>query len=93
MIPDYWAVFENLSLMEWRYIESKIKIEGIEIKHQPDGSYFNAGSCVHPFSITGIEISFDSGPQLRLVEWGQASEGHTLTIQRDEISLKTCNAP
>jgi len=82
------AVFENLSLTERRYLESKIKTEGIKIKHQRDGSYYNTGSCVHPLSITGIEITFDggNGPQLRLIEWGQATEGHALTIQREEIS-------
>jgi len=82
------AVFENLSLTERRYLESKIKTEGIEIKHQPDGSYYNTGSCVHPLSITGIEITFEGshGPRLCLVEWGQATEGHAVTIQREELS-------
>ena len=82
------AVFENLSLTERRYLESKIKTEGIKIKHQPDENYYNTGSCVHPLSITGLEITFDggTGPQLRLIEWGQATEGHALTIQREEIS-------
>lgn len=82
------AVFENLSLTEQRYLESKIKKEGIKIKHQPDGSYYNTGSCVHPFSITGIEITFEGshGPRLCLVEWGQATEGHALTIQREVLS-------
>ncbi len=80
------AVFENLSLTERRYLESKIKTEGVEIKHQPDGSYYNTGSCVHPLSITGIEITYDRGPQLHLIEWGQATEGHALTIQREELS-------
>ena len=63
-----------------------LKTDGIKIKYQPDGTYYNTGSCVHPFSITGIEIIFDSGPHLRLVEWGQATEGHALTIQREELS-------
>jgi predicted phosphodiesterase len=80
------AVFENLSLTERRYLESKVKTDGIKIKNQPDGTYYNAGSCVHPLSITGIEITYEDGPQLRLVEWGQATEGHALTIQREEIS-------
>jgi len=82
------AVFENLSLTERRYLESKVKTEGIQIKHQPDGSYYNTGSCVHPFSITGIEITFEGshGPRLCLVEWGEATEGHALTIQREELS-------
>jgi hypothetical protein len=79
------AVFENLSLTERRYLESKVKTDGIKIKNQPDGTYYNTGSCVHPLSITGIEITYDGGPQLRLVEWGQATVGHALTIQRAEI--------
>jgi len=82
------AVFENLSLTERRYLESKIKTDGVKIKHQPDGSYYNTGSCVHPISITGMEITFEGshGPRLCLVEWGQATEGHAVTIQREELS-------
>lgn len=80
------AVFENLSLTERRYLESKVKTDGVKIKHQSDGSYYNTGSCVHPLSITGIEITYKGGPQLRLVEWGQATEGHAVTIQREELS-------
>jgi UDP-2,3-diacylglucosamine pyrophosphatase LpxH len=76
------AVFENLSLTERRYLESKVRADGVKIKHQCDGSYYNTGSCVHPLSITGIEITFENGPHLRLVKWGQATEGNALTIQR-----------
>jgi len=76
------AVFENLSLTERRYLESKVKTDGIKIKNQPDGSYYNTGSCVHSLCITGIEITFENGPHLRLIKWGQATEGHALTIQR-----------
>ncbi|MBU2261239.1 MAG: metallophosphoesterase [Proteobacteria bacterium] len=76
------AVFENLSLTESRYLESRVKTDGVKIKHQPDGSYYNTGSCVHPLCITGIEITFENGPHLRLIEWGQATEGNALTIQR-----------
>jgi predicted phosphodiesterase len=76
------AVFENLSLTEQRYLESKIRTDGVSFKHQPDRSYFNTGSCVHPLCITGIEITFENGPLLRLVKWGQATNGHALTIQR-----------
>ena len=76
------AVFENLSLTEQRYLESKVRTDGVKFKHQPDRSYFNTGSCVHPLCITGIEITFENGPRLRLVKWGQATDGHALTIQR-----------
>ncbi len=79
-------VFENLSLTERRYLKSKVKTEGIQIKHHPNGSYYNTGSCVHPLGITGIEIIYENGPQFRLVEWGQATEGRVLIIQRKEIS-------
>ena len=40
-------------LTERRYLKSKIKTDGVRIKHQPDGCYFNTGSCVHPLSISG----------------------------------------
>jgi UDP-2,3-diacylglucosamine pyrophosphatase LpxH len=76
------AVFENLSLTERRYLESKVKTEDVKINHQPDGSYYNTGSCVHSLCITGIEITFENGPYLRLIKWGQATEGYALTIQR-----------
>ena len=76
------AVFENLSLTEQRYLESKVKTDGVKINHKPDESYYNTGSCVHPLCITGIEITLENGPCLRLVKWGQATEGHALTIQR-----------
>lgn len=76
------AVFENLSLTEQRYLESKVRTDGVKFKHQPDRSYFNTGSCVHPLCITGIEITFENGPRLRLVKWGQATEGNTVTVQR-----------
>ena len=76
------AVFENLSLTERRYLESKVKTDGIKIKNQSDGNYYNTGSCVHQLCITGIEITFENGPRLRLIKWGQATEGKALTIQR-----------
>ena len=76
------AVFENLSLTEQRYLDSKVRTDGVTFKHQPDRSYFNTGSCVHPLCITGIEITFENGPCLRLVKWGQATEGNALTIVR-----------
>jgi hypothetical protein len=76
------AVFENLSLTEQRYLDSKVRTDGVKFKHQPDRSYFNTGSCVHPLCITGLEITFENGPRLRLVKWGQATEGNALTIQR-----------
>lgn len=61
-------------------MESKVRTEGTKFSHQSDRSYYNTGSCVHPFCITGIEITFESGPCLRLVPWGQATEGNAVTI-------------
>ena len=46
------------------------------------GDRINSASCVHPLCITGIEITFENGPRLRLVKWGQATDGNALTIQR-----------
>jgi hypothetical protein len=54
---NHRAVFENLSITERRYLESKVKTEIIKIKNEPDNSYYNTGSCVHPQGITGIEIA------------------------------------
>jgi len=51
-------------------------------RNQPDGSYYNTGSCVHQLCITGIEITFENGPYLRLIKWGQATEGNALTIEK-----------
>ena len=76
------AVYENLSMTERRYQESKVKTEHIKIKHELDASYFNDGSCVHPFGITGLEISFEERLMLRLVGWQYKVEGKALTIER-----------
>ena len=82
------AVFENLSLTEKRLEALRFESEDtaqLQARHDP--RYYNAGSCVHPMSITGIEITFEdgSGPRLYLVKWCQATEGHMLTIQRQDI--------
>jgi hypothetical protein len=79
-------VFENLSITERRYLESKVKTEIIKIKNEPNKSYFNSGSCVHPQGITGLEISFEEQPRLRLIEWQYATEGNVLTIHRMVIA-------
>ena len=36
-------------------------------------------------SITEIEITFENGPHLRLIEWGQATEGNRMTIRREVL--------
>ena len=76
------AVFENLSITERGYLESKVKTEIIKIKNEPDKCYFNSGSCVHPQGITGIEITFEEALKLILIEWIYAVEGNALTIRR-----------
>lgn len=80
------AVFENLSITERRYLESKVKTEIIKIKNEPNTSYFNSGSCVLPLSITGIEIIFAEKLRLILVEWAYSVEGNALTIRRHLIA-------
>jgi len=76
------AVFENLSITERRYLESKVKTEIIKIKNEPDSNYFNSGSCVHPRGITGIEIIFEKDLRFMLIEWLYSVEGNALTIRR-----------
>ncbi|MFA6411801.1 MAG: metallophosphoesterase [Syntrophales bacterium] len=76
------AVFENLSITERRYLEAKIKTDGVKINHQADMCYFNAGSCVHLQSITGIEIILADIPHVSIVEWCQAYEENKLFIKR-----------
>lgn len=57
-------------LAEWAKVNQKLTVAGHT--HRPSfqrekGNYYlNDGSCVHPFSITGIEV--ENG-KLRLVEW------------------------
>ncbi|MHB9099687.1 MAG: hypothetical protein ACYC5X_17920, partial [Syntrophales bacterium] len=65
------VVFENMSLTERRYEESKVKTEIVKIKQRPDESYYNTGSCVHPLCVTGIQITFDRGQRFALVEWAR----------------------
>jgi len=77
------AVFENLSLTEMRLQALRFKAEtAAQLKTRRDYRYYNTGSCVHPMSITGIEITFENGPYFRLIEWGQVTAGNALTIQR-----------
>lgn len=76
------AVFENLSITERRYLESKVKTDGTKIKHHSDKSYYNDGSCVHPSGITGLEISFEEQLRVKLVEWQYIVEVNILNIER-----------
>ncbi len=48
-----------------------------------EGKYFNDGSCVHPWSITAIEISLGD---ISLVKWGEKTkEDGTVYIGKDII--------
>lgn len=71
------AVFENLSVTERRYLESRLKTDIIKIKKEPDNGYLNSGYCVHPLCIIGIEITI---PQWRLITWHYASKDGLLRI-------------
>ena len=63
-------VFANLSLTERRFLESGVGTPGVRRKEKADPVYYNAGSCVHPRCITGLEITF---PRFTLVKWGYAA--------------------
>jgi len=81
------AVFENLSLTEMRLQALRFKAEdSAHSQDRRDFRYYNSGSCVHPLSITGIEITSENGPNLTLVEWGQAAEENRMTIRRDLLN-------
>ncbi|MEI7671238.1 MAG: hypothetical protein WCK00_03910, partial [Deltaproteobacteria bacterium] len=66
--------------------ESKVKTDSAKIKHQPDGSYYNSGSCVHPLSITGLEIDFEKGLRVSLIQWQYGIEGNKLAIRKIGIA-------
>ena len=51
----------------------------------PNNLYFNDGSCVHPTSITGLELQ---NSELTLVKWSvRAAEDMTLFVRRQEIAV------
>jgi len=77
------AVFENLSLTEMRLQALQFKGEDTaDLQARRDPRYYNTGSCVHPMSITGLEISFDDQIQSNLIEWLYATEANMLTVKR-----------
>ena len=77
------AVFENLSLTEMRLQELRFKDKiSADLHARRDPRYYNTGSCVHPMSITGLEISFDDQIQSNLIEWLCATEANMLTVKR-----------
>lgn len=77
----------ELTLSAWASSEHKAVIAGHT--HRPvfpepgEGRYFNDGSCVHPFSITAIEISKGN---ISLVRWGQkADDNGAVFIGRETL--------
>jgi hypothetical protein len=77
------AVFENLSLTEMRLQELRFNVENIPpLQARRDHSYYKTGSCVHPFGITGLEITFENGPEYRMINWEPATEGNRIIIRR-----------
>jgi UDP-2,3-diacylglucosamine pyrophosphatase LpxH len=75
-------------IMDWARHNKQMIITGHT--HRPtfpisdDCLYFNIGSCVHPRSITGIEI--ENG-EITLVKWSiKVNNDHILYVDRDPIS-------
>ena len=53
-----------------------------------DSPYFNTGSCVHPYGITGIEVT---GRCLMLVKWSiNTREDMSLYVARQELAGPVC---
>ena len=52
-------VFANLSLTERRCLETGVGTPSVRRKEKADPVYYNAGSCIHPRCITGIEITME----------------------------------
>jgi UDP-2,3-diacylglucosamine pyrophosphatase LpxH len=75
-------------LLEWAEDNGTLLMAGHT--HRPvfpeprEGRYFNDGSCVHPWSITAIEIA---GGAISLVKWGQKThDDGTVYIGKDIIA-------
>ncbi len=73
-------------LSSWADAAGRILISGHTHRPRLEAgtcSYFNTGSCVHPYGITGIEIS---GRSLTLVKWVEkAGEDMVLYVSRQEL--------
>jgi len=77
------AVFENLSLTEMRLQALRFKAEdSAHLPDRRDPRYYNTGSCVHPLSITGLEIFFGGEIRFNLIEWLCAAAENMLTVKR-----------
>ena len=76
-------------LYEWAHQNGTILVAGHTHRPicplDPKNLYFNDGSCVHPTSITGLEIQ---NAELTLVKWSvRADEDMTLFVKRQEIAM------
>ncbi|MBU1745625.1 MAG: hypothetical protein KJ649_12130, partial [Proteobacteria bacterium] len=87
-------VFEGLSLTERRFLENGSGPPGIARKKGPEAIYYNAGACVLPRCITGIEITAQQNaggpirPHFSLVKWAvqpAAVETPSLVIARSVL--------
>lgn len=78
-------------LTDWAVSENHILVAGHT--HRPmlgtyDSPYFNTGSCVHPHSITGIEIE---NRCFTLVKWlVDVKEDRTLFVSREVLAGPIC---
>ncbi|MFA5284955.1 MAG: hypothetical protein WC347_05075, partial [Smithellaceae bacterium] len=80
------AVFENLSLTEMRLQAFKQLFPnraGRKTDRNP--CFYNTGCCVHPRSITGLEITMTDKIHFQLVEWKFRTEGSAVSIGRVEL--------
>jgi predicted phosphodiesterase len=77
------AVFENLSLSEIHLQTIRFKLDDVDhFQAKRDPRYFNTGSCVHPLSITGLEISFDDKIRYSLIKWHCDVDKNMLGVKR-----------
>ncbi len=78
-------------LASWASQEQKLLITGHTHRPMigsPDSPYFNAGSCVHPSSITCIEIQ---SRRITLVKWTmQTRSDLSLYVAREELEPPVC---
>ncbi len=77
------AVFENLSLSEIHLQTIRFRVDDADhFQAKSDPRYYNTGSCVHPLSITGLEIWFDDKIRYRLIKWHCAADRNMLGVKR-----------
>ena len=80
------AVFENLSLTEMRLEALRFAAEdAASFRDRRDHHYYNTGSCVHPTTITGIEVTCNKDPHLEMIEWGLATESGKMTVRKNAV--------